>query len=905
MSSTFESDKPSKHSEWKSIDEDLLNAANDMEAGQLLSVSGFGLMEAMSAIEIMDPKMDSGVNVEGVYNLHEARKLGLLPQTELSIPQVLFVVDRLLGCEATWYSGFSLAQTVLTCLYMHEPHSIPNKWLRIYCTALMKSCDVVRTLVMMGDIYEEEDFVTNTFGFNLCMEVEESQVLKDIKEAEEELFNIARSSSDNKKNSNNKGKGTEGEEEALLARFRFRRAFYVALFNLERVETKSLEAARKALKYALAQLPIIQRTLSIGSSALSSSSPSLLENVFDPRLCRRMPSPVPPRTIELLSPEAAIDAFDKILRAMLRLCDCLTVVGLKVVRQDIIAATNESNTNADSKKKTKKPKKKGGESGGGGMVAEVDLEEARAAGREGEKIATVSEPGRRNLISAIQEFLLLFTYDAPDIITRSRLKIFCFHSRKILGVRAIQDVLRDCLKEFPLPPDVIDNPLTSSFFDKVCKVLVLQFKLLCFNRSRQRRKFVRCLDDWAVLLHEAESLDQLIAQRKQEKKKAPTPLQPDTFIYWFFSWTMDQTILVMIHYLLLGFELEIYNPLEYCMLFWYLDYLFSVQLKNQLDMRERTRQVTGAPLPCTRLSFSVSLSLSLFLFLSSLSLSLSLSVALSLSLALALLLPRSLSCICLSWNCHYLCCRLYFSIFCNTQQKVHLRNKTGGATTGSGSVGGGRGKRKGGGGRGSKRGASQQTTSTTVTDSSTPDIKIPPMEHYQYFIYAQRKLCSGLFRMIIGANMELGQDPSYDPTPYGSMESRFFNRFSVFHRLPQPQPLHPTHFRSTTNYSTFKVEEIYGTATENLREAKASIEEAIRTHPFASSSQKEEESFSQKTYSVLRSVEKVIQENLASAEQLAKSVAPSNKGKGAAANSKKSLRYDFSVHKHYPIISFC
>ncbi|KAL6075629.1 N-alpha-acetyltransferase 35 NatC auxiliary subunit, variant 2 [Balamuthia mandrillaris] len=804
-----------------------------MEAGQLLSVSGFGLMEAMSAIEIMDPKMDSGVNVEGVYNLHEARKLGLLPQTELSIPQVLFVVDRLLGCEATWYSGFSLAQTVLTCLYMHEPHSIPNKWLRIYCTALMKSCDVVRTLVMMGDIYEEEDFVTNTFGFNLCMEVEESQVLKDIKEAEEELFNIARSSSDNKKNSNNKGKGTEGEEEALLARFRFRRAFYVALFNLERVETKSLEAARKALKYALAQLPIIQRTLSIGSSALSSSSPSLLENVFDPRLCRRMPSPVPPRTIELLSPEAAIDAFDKILRAMLRLCDCLTVVGLKVVRQDIIAATNESNTNADSKKKTKKPKKKGGESGGGGMVAEVDLEEARAAGREGEKIATVSEPGRRNLISAIQEFLLLFTYDAPDIITRSRLKIFCFHSRKILGVRAIQDVLRDCLKEFPLPPDVIDNPLTSSFFDKVCKVLVLQFKLLCFNRSRQRRKFVRCLDDWAVLLHEAESLDQLIAQRKQEKKKAPTPLQPDTFIYWFFSWTMDQTILVMIHYLLLGFELEIYNPLEYCMLFWYLDYLFSVQLKNQLDMRERTRQVTGAPLP------------------------------------------------------------------------LHLRNKTGGATTGSGSVGGGRGKRKGGGGRGSKRGASQQTTSTTVTDSSTPDIKIPPMEHYQYFIYAQRKLCSGLFRMIIGANMELGQDPSYDPTPYGSMESRFFNRFSVFHRLPQPQPLHPTHFRSTTNYSTFKVEEIYGTATENLREAKASIEEAIRTHPFASSSQKEEESFSQKTYSVLRSVEKVIQENLASAEQLAKSVAPSNKGKGAAANSKKSLRYDFSVHKHYPIISFC
>jgi len=46
----------------------------------------------------MDPKMDGGVGAEGVYTLSEARKLNII-QEELSVPEVLAVMDHLIGCE--------------------------------------------------------------------------------------------------------------------------------------------------------------------------------------------------------------------------------------------------------------------------------------------------------------------------------------------------------------------------------------------------------------------------------------------------------------------------------------------------------------------------------------------------------------------------------------------------------------------------------------------------------------------------------------------------------------------------------------------------------------------------------------------------------------------------------------
>ncbi|ORX64205.1 hypothetical protein BCR32DRAFT_287246, partial [Anaeromyces robustus] len=74
---------------------DLINrATEDFAVGQLLKKNSFTLYETMSAIEIMDPKMDSGMKHEKPKYTYEN-----LNECNLSINQVIKIIDRLQGLE--------------------------------------------------------------------------------------------------------------------------------------------------------------------------------------------------------------------------------------------------------------------------------------------------------------------------------------------------------------------------------------------------------------------------------------------------------------------------------------------------------------------------------------------------------------------------------------------------------------------------------------------------------------------------------------------------------------------------------------------------------------------------------------------------------------------------------------
>jgi len=49
----------------------------------------------------------------------------------------------------------------------------------------------------------------------------------------------------------------------------------------------------------------------------------------------------------------------------------------------------------------------------------------------------------------------------------------------------------------------------------------------------------------------------------------------------FFSWVFDQTLQLLIHYLMLGFELELFNPKELPVSYWYLEYLLDIRMRNK------------------------------------------------------------------------------------------------------------------------------------------------------------------------------------------------------------------------------------------------------------------------------------------------------------------------------------
>ena len=118
-----------------------------MELGELLHDDLFGLFEAMSAIEMMDPKMDAGMAKAGggtgnsstakrknsPMSLNDAITDNSLPWENISIPEFVTVFDHTLSCLVTWFEGHSLAQTVFTNL-------VSEKLVNLTCQKVSETC---------------------------------------------------------------------------------------------------------------------------------------------------------------------------------------------------------------------------------------------------------------------------------------------------------------------------------------------------------------------------------------------------------------------------------------------------------------------------------------------------------------------------------------------------------------------------------------------------------------------------------------------------------------------------------------------------------------------------------------------------------------------------------------------
>ncbi|RKP35691.1 Mak10 subunit of NatC N-terminal acetyltransferase, partial [Dimargaris cristalligena] len=85
----------------------------ELQEGKLILAPFFDLFDSMSALEIMDPKMDSGLLL---CNKPDFPPLDCL---ETRTPEeVLWIIDQFTACEMTWQSGYSAAQTILMCPYL-------------------------------------------------------------------------------------------------------------------------------------------------------------------------------------------------------------------------------------------------------------------------------------------------------------------------------------------------------------------------------------------------------------------------------------------------------------------------------------------------------------------------------------------------------------------------------------------------------------------------------------------------------------------------------------------------------------------------------------------------------------------------------------------------------------------
>ncbi|KAH7102691.1 Mak10 subunit, NatC N-terminal acetyltransferase-domain-containing protein [Auriculariales sp. MPI-PUGE-AT-0066] len=169
------------------------HAAYEMKPNELLLMDNFGLQDAMSAIEIMDERMDSGTRPpDTTFN----------PSTLLLPQEVLWILDRTFAAEMTWHSGSSLAQSVLTIQHMHHiqklhPDVLPRRksssWdrrpehvglvLRAGVLAFVKCIDLAWRELSKNNVHDGEDWHSEKFEVSLCEAVASATVVDSLDEA--------------------------------------------------------------------------------------------------------------------------------------------------------------------------------------------------------------------------------------------------------------------------------------------------------------------------------------------------------------------------------------------------------------------------------------------------------------------------------------------------------------------------------------------------------------------------------------------------------------------------------------------------------------------------------------------------------------------------------------------------
>ncbi|KAG6549103.1 hypothetical protein Mapa_009329 [Marchantia paleacea] len=507
----------------------LKAACDDLGVGELIHGENFSLFEAMSALEIMDPKMDAGMTTTGYKTVEEAVESGAAPIV-LTISQIIDVMDHLLACEATWHKGHSLAQTVFSCLYMLKlDRTTPNALLHAYCKITRATCSLVRTAIVLSDIHEEEDFVT--FGFGLPLDAEgDNKCLATLNAVVESLARQLRGC---KGSASGKKKSTEEVEplqddpeleedfcESVLCRLRFRKSLYHAFVYMEKPLGRGSEMAQKHITRALTELAAVRASSGFLSARRPSKDP--VESTctasgqpavgFDESVNRRLLAPTPPRSIDILSWNETLNYFEQLLNDLNRICS---------------------------------------------LSSDLELED-------------------------LLQYIVDFQKSQPDLVARARLQLLLLQDGKLLGRETVTDALYRAIK---LQNDRPARDTETYNFLTQCGRLTMQLiRTMCTNPAWQRRKLGRVIQEWGLLLEQAEfGRETSFRKSGLGGQLEKTGWTDDVVI----GWAAELLCWVVTHFLLLGFELELYSPNEYCMVYWYLDHALMTLMHYKLAKERR------------------------------------------------------------------------------------------------------------------------------------------------------------------------------------------------------------------------------------------------------------------------------------------------------------------------------
>jgi hypothetical protein len=302
----------------------LGRACESMKPGQLIHTETFTLLEALSAIEIGDQKVDIGViadqsNTGVPSELFEAGKAPL----ELDSTRLLSLLDGMLAREISWYRGNFLAETLYTCLYLHDMERLKgNSILKAYCELTRLTCLEVTSVIHRAGVSEEEDFCIAYQGLPLHKlsggSDDYKRWLSFASGISDKLGRICAAGGSDPVSLNSEefpiGKVSKEDIRSIRARIRFRCNYLNIIKSLEDGEVGANRAKlEKYAKEAQGDLDIIAKSFRETTSEGAAAG-------FVQYLNKAHMPAIPPRTIENVSGDEIVKYFKDFLEHAMIVC---------------------------------------------------------------------------------------------------------------------------------------------------------------------------------------------------------------------------------------------------------------------------------------------------------------------------------------------------------------------------------------------------------------------------------------------------------------------------------------------------------------------------------------------------------------------------------------------------------
>ncbi|KAJ7184549.1 Mak10 subunit, NatC N-terminal acetyltransferase-domain-containing protein [Mycena filopes] len=289
---------------FRDVTDIFAEAAATMEPGSFILRDGFTLQDAMSAFEIGEPRLDSGMAGDAEERPPFDFWAPLLPQ------EICWIIDRSFSCEMLWHAGNTLAHTVFTCLYalvvseLHPdlmPYDLPNDALRppelipavlrASICGMLKCCDLSWRELCKGHVYDTEDWHSDKGDTSL---LEGTSVQNIILGLDNATAWISRSK-----------KVPEPWATALVARLNLRKALLQAMdANIFKAPSDFLDLINVARNH-------LQTVRTHPAAEPAPDSPAHL--AFDPYIARKLNSNVPLRVIDVPPVTETWDSLDALL----------------------------------------------------------------------------------------------------------------------------------------------------------------------------------------------------------------------------------------------------------------------------------------------------------------------------------------------------------------------------------------------------------------------------------------------------------------------------------------------------------------------------------------------------------------------------------------------------------------